>query len=57
MQCKDDNYLGYFTKRFDFVLSKHLDNIKKLKIDNDVQIVICDWGSEKPLIEKLPVGS
>lgn len=42
MQCKDDNYLGNFTKRFDFVLSKHLDNIKKLKIDNDVQIVICD---------------
>jgi len=52
MQCKDDEYLDNFIQRFDFVLLKHLDNIKKLQV-SDVQIVICDWGSETPLIEKL----
>ena len=55
MQGKNDNYLENFLQRLTFSISKHIDNIKTLGLENQVQIVLTDWGSEVKLIDVLDV--
>ena len=54
-QGKNDNYLGNFLQRLTFSISKHIDNIKTLGLEDEVQIVLTDWGSETKLIDVLDV--
>lgn len=55
MQGKNDTYLENFLQRLTFSISKHIDNIKKLSLEDEVQIVLTDWGSEIKLIDVLNV--
>ena len=55
MQGKNDNYLENFIQRLTFCLSKHIDNIKTLGLEKEVQIVLTDWGSDVKLIDVLDV--
>lgn len=55
MQGKNDSYLDNFLQRLTFSISKHIDNIKKLGLENEVQIVLTDWGSEIKLKDVLNV--
>ena len=55
---KNDNYAadstgkGGVCKRLQLTLNKTLDNIKRLGVD-DVEVVVCDWGSNNKISEEL----
>lgn len=55
---KNDNYgasgngKGGVNKRLELTLNKTIDNLNKLNVD-DVEIIVCDWGSEKKIVDEL----
>jgi hypothetical protein len=48
---KNDNYSGNFLQRLEFSLCKLIDNIDRLGVGDDVEIIVTDWGS--PVESKL----
>jgi predicted glycosyltransferase involved in capsule biosynthesis len=49
---KNDNYRDNGTKTLELNLKQTLDNLKFLDVD-DVEVVLCDWGSEKKIIDSI----
>jgi hypothetical protein len=46
---KNDNYAGNFVQRLEFNLCKLVENIDRLGIQDDVEIIVTDWGSTERL--------
>jgi hypothetical protein len=46
-QGKNDDYCGNFKQRFENSINKLIDNIEKLNVIKDVEIIIVDWGSDE----------
>jgi len=49
---KNDNFRYNGSKTIEFNIHQTLDNIEKSKI-KDVELVLCDWGSEVKIIDKI----
>ena len=49
---KNDNYRNNGTKTLELNLKQSIKNLKNLNKD-DVEIVLCDWGSEKKIIDEV----
>jgi len=45
-QGKNDDYCGNFKQRLEHNVNKLIDNIDKLGLESEVEIIIVDWGSE-----------
>ncbi len=52
-QGRNDNYMGNFTGRLARTINKHASNIEILGIENEVEILCTDWGSESALYNAL----
>jgi hypothetical protein len=48
-QGRNDSYMGNFTWRLSTILNKHAENIAILGLENEVELIVSDWGSESPL--------
>lgn len=53
VQGRNDSYMGNFKWRLAQVLNRHAENIKLLGLEQEVEILVADWGSEIPLLEVL----
>ena len=49
---KNDNYRNNGTKTLELNLKQSIKNLKNLNKD-DIEIVLCDWGSEKKIIDEI----
>lgn len=49
---KNDNFRSSNSKVIKFNIENSINNIKKMNID-DVEIVLCDWGSEEKIIDSI----
>lgn len=49
---KNDNFRKSNSKVLKFNLQKTIQNIKDLGVD-DVELVLCDWGSEKKIVDEI----
>jgi radical SAM superfamily enzyme YgiQ (UPF0313 family)/glycosyltransferase involved in cell wall biosynthesis/predicted O-methyltransferase YrrM len=52
-QGRNDSYMGNFTWRLSTVLNKLAENIVMLGFEEQVEILVADWGSEEPLYTAL----
>lgn len=48
-QGRNDSYMGNFTWRLSTVLNKLAENVVMLGLEERVEILVSDWGSENPL--------
>ena len=52
-QGRDDNYMGNFTWRLAAVLNNHARNLVTLGLEDEVEVLVTDWGSSAPLYRTL----
>jgi len=57
VQGRNDNYMGNFSWRIATALNNHARNIIALGLENEIEILICDWGSEIPFWKDLELSS
>jgi len=50
---KDDGFHAKLIERTSLVLNIYINQIKKLKVENKIEILLVDWGSKKELRWKL----
>ncbi len=55
-QGRNDNYMGNFTWRLATVINVHARNIVCLGLEQEVELLVTDWGSEVPLWQALDLS-
>ncbi len=55
-QGRNDNYMGNFSWRLSTVLNNHARNLRLLGAENEVEILVADWGSETPFYKTLELS-
>lgn len=55
-QGRNDNYMGNFSWRIATAINNHARNIKTLGIEDEVEILVADWGSERPFYHDLQLS-
>jgi len=56
LQGKNDGYMGNFEWRISTNINKLVQSISENGFDDEVQIILVDWGSEQPLAEVLTLS-
>jgi len=56
-QGRNDSYMGNFLWRLSTVLNNFARNLKILGMENQVEVIITDWGSQVPLWKSLQLSS
>jgi len=52
-QGRNDNYMGNFTWRLATVINNHARNFVTLGLEDEVELLVTDWGSLEPLYKAL----
>ncbi|MEJ2038014.1 MAG: hypothetical protein P8X55_03665, partial [Desulfosarcinaceae bacterium] len=53
--ARNDSFMGNFQWRLSTALNFIADSLKQIGRMNDVEVVVCDWGSQTPLHQVLPL--
>lgn len=52
-QGRNDGYMGNFMWRLATTLNKQTENILNLRCEDQVELILCDYGSQNPIVDEL----
>ena len=53
---RNDSYMGNSRWRLETTLNYTADRVRALGLERDVEVIVCDWGSETPLADVVALG-